>query len=44
MKNLVVSALILVFGFGSSVALARQWLVVKDKKGVCRINKTKAGC
>lgn len=43
MKKCAVMVLILVFAFGSTVALAQQWLVVKDNKGVCKINKTKAG-
>lgn len=43
MKKFAVFALILVFAFGTTVAYAQQWLIVKDKKGVCKINKTKAG-
>lgn len=43
MKKIAVMAFILIFAFGTSVALAQQWLIVKDKKGVCKINKTKAG-
>ena len=43
MYRLAILAILLILWPASSVVLAEQWFVIKDKAGVCDIWKTKAG-
>ena len=43
MYRLAVLTICLILWPGSGLVLAEQWLVVKDKAGVCKIMKTKPG-
>ncbi|MEJ2716106.1 MAG: hypothetical protein P8182_03060 [Deltaproteobacteria bacterium] len=39
MKRFVILLVLVIFAFSASVALAagKQWFIIKDKKGVCRV-------
>lgn len=43
MYRLAVFTIFLILWPASSMVLAEQWLLVKDKAGVCKIMKTKRG-
>jgi hypothetical protein len=44
LKKFVVCIVLMVFAFSASLAIAadKQWFIIKDKKGVCRVIKAAA--